>query len=101
MLTLLDFGEAAIDATGKATHVIAGPLLGIISASYNLGAILAVPVVPWVAQKWGRRWSIMIGSAFQCIGALLQGFSQNGKFLILGLRVDADPVKLPCISLQG
>jgi len=36
-------------------------------------------VVPWVAQKWGRRWSIMLGSIFQCAGALIQGFSDNGK----------------------
>jgi len=77
-LTTLDFGEPSIDSTGKATYAIAGQLLGIISAAYNLGAILAVPVVPWVAHRLGRRWSIFLGSAFQCVGALLQCFSQHG-----------------------
>jgi hypothetical protein len=37
--------------------------------------------VPWFAQKVVRRWSIFIGSAFQCIGALLQGFAQNCMLL--------------------
>ena len=64
------------------TYAIAGPLLGIISAAYNLGAIFAVPVVPWVANRWGRRWSIFIGSAFQCIGAVIQCFSVNGIQLL-------------------
>ena len=80
-LTPPDFGTASINAKGATVYSIAGPLLGIISSAYNLGAILAVPVVPWVAQKWGRRWSIMLGSIFQCVGAIIQGFSVHGEFL--------------------
>ncbi|KAK0122208.1 hypothetical protein ONS95_010464 [Cadophora gregata] len=77
------FGEHSVDATGKDVWAIAGPLLGMISASYNLGAIFAVPVVPWVAQKVGRRWSIFIGSVFQCVGAVIQGFSQHvGMYIV-------------------
>lgn len=75
-----DFGKAQPpNAQGKVNYAIEGSLLGIISASYNLGAILAVPVVPWVANKYGRRWSIFIGSGFQCVGAVVQCFSQHGK----------------------
>ena len=77
-----DFGTASVNAKGATVYSIAGPLLGIISSAYNLGAILAVPVVPWVAQKLGRRWSIMIGSAFQCVGAIIQGFSVNCECLL-------------------
>lgn len=75
-LTTLDFGSALPpNAKGVVTYAVAGPLLGIISAAYNLGAILAVPVVPWVANRVGRRWSIFLGSAFQCVGAVIQCFS--------------------------
>ncbi|CZR53898.1 related to hexose transporter protein [Phialocephala subalpina] len=81
------FGRQTTDATGKITWAVAGPLLGMISAAYNLGAILAVPVVPWVAQKWGRRWSIFIGSVFQCVGAVLQGFSQNDAMYIIARMI--------------
>jgi len=78
---ILDFGKEVISEAGKISYSVAGPLLGIISAAYNLGAILAVPVVPWVAQRYGRRWSIFIGSVFQCVGAVLQTFSQNCMYL--------------------
>ncbi|KAF8864363.1 MFS sugar transporter-like protein [Acephala macrosclerotiorum] len=81
------FGRQTTDATGKITWAVAGPLLGMISAAYNLGAILAVPVVPWVAQKWGRRWSIFIGSVFQCVGAVLQGFSQDDAMYIVARMI--------------
>jgi len=76
----LDFGKEVISEAGKISYSVAAPLLGIISAAYNLGAILAVAVVPWAAQRYGRRWSIFIGSVFQCVGAVLQTFSQNGMY---------------------
>lgn len=75
-----DFGTPQPpNAKGVVNYAINGSLLGIISASYNLGAIFAVPVVPWVANKYGRRWSIFLGSALQCAGAVIQCFSQHGK----------------------
>ncbi|KAE8449216.1 hypothetical protein EG329_008383 [Mollisiaceae sp. DMI_Dod_QoI] len=80
------YGKATT-VDGETTWAVAGPLLGMISSAYNLGAILAVPVVPWVAQKWGRRWSIFIGSVFQCVGALLQGFSQNAAMYIIARMI--------------
>ncbi|PMD36292.1 MFS sugar transporter-like protein [Hyaloscypha variabilis F] len=76
------FGTSSL-VKGKLVWNVTGSLLGIINASYNLGAILAVPVVPWVAQKVGRRWSIFIGSGFQCVGAVLQAFSQNTAMYII------------------
>jgi MFS family permease len=83
VLTSTDFGNTSSIVKGKVVWNVTGSLLGIISASYNLGAILAVPIVPWVAQKVGRRWSIFIGSCFQCVGAVIQCFSQNCELLYL------------------
>ncbi|KAF8863588.1 MFS general substrate transporter [Acephala macrosclerotiorum] len=53
------------------------PLLGIINASYSLGAICAVPVAPYFNQLVGRRWAIMSGSIAMVVGDLLQGFAQH------------------------
>jgi MFS family permease len=55
-----------------------GPLLGIISAAYNLGAICALPFVPWVNDTFGRRWAIFLGSWVMVFGAFIQAFSING-----------------------
>jgi MFS family permease len=67
----------------KGTAAIEPDILGFINACYQLGSILAVPVAPWLAQRLGRRWSIMIGSIIQAIGALLQGFAQHIAMYII------------------
>ncbi|KAH9882225.1 hypothetical protein J1614_001397 [Plenodomus biglobosus] len=58
-------------------------IIGIMSSCYQLGSILAVPVAPWLNQKYGRRFSIMLGSVIMVLGALLQGFAQHiGMYII-------------------
>jgi MFS family permease len=52
-------------------------VIGFMSACYQLGSILAVPVAPWLSQRYGRRASIFTGSAIMVVGALLQGFAQH------------------------
>ncbi|KAI8949774.1 guanine deaminase [Xylaria longipes] len=52
-----------------------GPIKGIIAASYSLGAILSLPFIGMVNDKFGRRWSIFGGSVIMVIGALIQGLS--------------------------
>ena len=56
-----------------------GALKGIIAAAYSLGAILSLPLVPYVNDRFGRRWSIFGGSVIMMIGAIIQGFSVNGE----------------------
>ncbi|KAL2212915.1 general substrate transporter [Sarocladium strictum] len=59
-----------------------GALLGIVSASYPLGAILSTPISAPIADRFGRRWPILIGSVIMIAGAILQAFSNNiGSFL--------------------
>jgi len=52
-------------------------LKGIISAAYSLGAILSLPFIPYVNQKFGRRGSIFGGSVVMILGAIIQGCAQN------------------------
>ena len=56
----------------------AGSLKGIIAAAYSLGAILSLPLVPIVNDRWGRRGSIFAGSIVMIIGAIIQGLSTHG-----------------------
>ncbi|KAK6956058.1 hypothetical protein Daesc_001328 [Daldinia eschscholtzii] len=60
-----------------------GPLKGIIAAAYSLGAILSLPFIGVVNDKFGRRWSIMGGSIIMVIGALIQGFSVNAGMYVV------------------
>jgi sugar porter (SP) family MFS transporter len=60
-----------------------GSLKGIIAAAYSLGAILSLPFIPVVNDRFGRRWSIFGGSVIMVIGALIQGFSQHvGMYIV-------------------
>lgn len=57
--------------------------LGFMSASYSLGCILALPFVPIVGDKYGRKKSILTGSLIMIVGAVIQAAAQNCKFIVL------------------
>lgn len=73
-LTCIVFGEG-YKKDGVAA--IKPDVIGIMSACYQLGSIVAIPIAPWVNQKYGRRFSILLGSLIMVVGALLQGFAQH------------------------
>ncbi|PLB44157.1 MFS transporter [Aspergillus steynii IBT 23096] len=59
-----------------------GALLGVLNASYNLGGLITLPIVPYVNDRFGRKHSITFGSIILVIGVILQSASQNiGMFL--------------------
>jgi len=62
-------------------------LLGFVNSCYQLGSIFAVPIAPWFAQKYGRRWSIMLGSWIMVIGAIIQGFAQHVAMYIIARMI--------------
>ncbi|KAH7371468.1 MFS transporter [Cadophora sp. MPI-SDFR-AT-0126] len=43
---------------------------GILNASYNLGGLITLPLVPWVNDKFGRKHSITLGSVILCCGVV-------------------------------
>lgn len=55
-----------------------GAILGIMSSAYNLGAICALPLVPYVNDRFGRRWAIFLGSWIMVVGSVVQAFSISG-----------------------
>jgi len=59
-----------------------GSILGILSAAYSLGTVLALPFVPFVTDRLGRKLPIVIGSIIMVIGAILQTATQNSPSII-------------------
>lgn len=57
-----------------------GAQLGLMGAIMSLGSICSTPIAPWVADKYGRRWGITVGSIIMIIGAIIQCKS---RFLII------------------
>lgn len=57
-----------------------GSKLGILGAIYSLGAIVVLPFVPYVNDRFGRRWCILFGSFIMIFGAALQAAAQNCEY---------------------
>ncbi|KAJ0272043.1 hypothetical protein COL940_010682 [Colletotrichum noveboracense] len=49
-----------------------GAVLGLMSAIMALGSICSTPIAPWVADRFGRRWGITVGSLTMIAGAIIQ-----------------------------
>ncbi|KAK2768149.1 hypothetical protein FQN54_000001 [Arachnomyces sp. PD_36] len=79
------FTDGTFDEEGEPT--LSAGLLGFVSSCYQLGSVIGVPIAPWLNQKWGRRWSVMGGSLILCVGAIIQGFSQNVGMYIFARMV--------------
>ncbi|KAM0420804.1 hypothetical protein ACHAPT_011465 [Fusarium lateritium] len=78
LLTSLQGVAAWNEQFGKPT----GALLGIVSASYPLGAILSTPFSAIISDRFGRRLSIIIGSVIMILGVIMQTASPTiGVFL--------------------
>ncbi|KAL4898922.1 hypothetical protein BDW74DRAFT_184281 [Aspergillus multicolor] len=54
-----------------------GAILGFMSASYPLGAILSTPFSAIISDRYGRRWSIFVGSIIMIAGVAIQTASNN------------------------
>ncbi|EEY17442.1 lactose permease [Verticillium alfalfae VaMs.102] len=61
-----------------------GAQLGLMSAIMSLGSICSTPIAPWVADKYGRRMGITVGSLIMIIGAILQCESHNFGIWFVG-----------------
>ncbi|KAI0677721.1 hexose transporter [Trametes maxima] len=58
-------------------------ILGLLSALYSLGSICSLPFVPFVTDRFGRRWAIIFGSIIMVIGAALQTSSQDFAMFVV------------------
>ena len=62
------------------------------SAAFSIGAVIALPAVPYCNDRWGRKFCIVLGSILVAIGVVIQTASVNiGMFLaariIMGMGI--------------
>ncbi|KAL9945764.1 hypothetical protein ACHAO5_004553 [Verticillium nonalfalfae] len=79
-----------------------GAQLGLMSAIMSLGSICSTPIAPWVADKYGRRMGITVGSLIMIIGAILQCESHNfgmfvGSRFVLGFGLSFATTSAPSL----
>lgn len=54
-----------------------GSMLGLLGALYQIGSLCSIPIVPIIADRWGRKPPIAIGCVIMIAGAAMQGACQN------------------------
>lgn len=59
-----------------------GSILGILNAIMSIGSIVAIPVVPYIADGLGRRAGILIGCIIMILGVILQSIAHNLSMFI-------------------
>ncbi|KAF8138780.1 general substrate transporter [Boletus edulis] len=57
--------------------------LGLMVAMYPLGSVAALPFVPFIVNKMGRRYSILFGAIISAFAAILQGSALNFMMFIV------------------
>ncbi|GFZ48477.1 hypothetical protein JCM24511_06225 [Saitozyma sp. JCM 24511] len=63
----------------------AGQQLGLISASFYFPKIVTPVIASWIADRFGRRWCLLVGSVISVAGGLVQTFA-NGPGMFMGGR---------------
>ncbi|KAI9574380.1 hypothetical protein HD554DRAFT_2165878 [Boletus coccyginus] len=76
-------GLQAVPSWVEYYHHPHSALLGLISAMYPLGSIFALPFVPSIVDKFGRRYAMLVGSIITMIGGVLQGAALNLTMFIV------------------
>jgi len=66
--------------------------LGLLNAIFSVGQVVGLPLVPYLADHIGRKWTILLGSTIIFIGVVLQTVAVNiGMFIaarfIIGLGI--------------
>lgn len=69
--------ERSVLIPGLDFHKPDGAMLGFITASFSVGAVVVLPFIPWFNDKYGRKPSIVFGSIITVIGIILQAATIN------------------------
>jgi len=52
------------------------------TAAFSIGAVLGLPLVPYINDRYGRKACIVLGSGIITVGAILQTASVNSNDLL-------------------
>ncbi|KZP23824.1 general substrate transporter [Athelia psychrophila] len=69
-----------------------GNILGLMNSAQNIGGLAALPLSPFISDRFGRRKTILTGSCFLLCGVVLQGLALSvdmfiGSRVIIGFGV--------------
>ncbi|CAJ0542298.1 Ff.00g000080.m01.CDS01 [Fusarium sp. VM40] len=82
-----------------------GSRLGLLVALYQIGSVASIPLVPLIADRWGRRASIALGFILMAIGSGLQAgapdyATYSGGRVLLGFGNSFSQIASPMLLAE-
>lgn len=77
-------GLEAMDSWKIAYHYPTGGTLGLLAASMSIGSMLAIPVVPYIADILGRRFGIITGCIIMLFGVAMVSIGYRIALFVVG-----------------
>jgi sugar porter (SP) family MFS transporter len=82
-----------------------GSTLGLLGALYQIGSLASIPLVPVIADNFGRKWPIIIGGLLMIAGAFIQGFARDmssfmGGRVLLGFGNSLAQISSPMLLTE-
>ncbi|KAL2815270.1 general substrate transporter [Aspergillus cavernicola] len=77
-------GLEALDSWNESYHHPNGSTLGLLAASMAIGSMLAIPVVPYVADILGRRFGVVLGCVIMLCGVVMVSIGAKIALFVVG-----------------
>ncbi|CEL03716.1 Putative Cellodextrin transporter CdtD [Aspergillus calidoustus] len=77
-------GLQALEDWKKSYNYPEGSTLGLLAASMSIGSMLAIPVVPYVADHLGRRVGVVIGCVIMLFGVAMVSIGYKVALFVVG-----------------
>ncbi|KAL4790564.1 general substrate transporter [Aspergillus venezuelensis] len=77
-------GLEALESWNESYNHPEGATLGLLAASMSIGSILAIPVVPYVADICGRRFGVVVGCVIMLFGVVMVSIGYKIALFVVG-----------------
>ncbi|KAL4783607.1 general substrate transporter [Aspergillus varians] len=77
-------GLEALDSWNESYNHPEGATLGLLAASMSIGSILAIPIVPYVADLLGRRFGVVLGCVIMLSGVVMVSIGYKIALFVVG-----------------
>ncbi|KAJ6104077.1 hexose transporter protein [Penicillium sp. IBT 18751x] len=77
-------GLEAMDSWNESYNHPTGSTLGLLAAAMSIGSMLSIPVVPYVADVFGRRAGVVIGCVIMLCGVALVSIGYHIALFVVG-----------------
>lgn len=72
-----------------------GEVLGVVNAAQSIGSVISLPVVGFLSDKIGRRWTLFSGAVVIVVASAIQAASvQYGMFVFSRYAIYTYPEKI-------